>query len=213
MGFFGLFNRDEPEFLLPVNGMVKVPSLFLLTLAVTFPSLYVFNALGRFALEPLALARLMAAAMGVTLAVLASFGSIVAFFSVTTTSYPFILLLNVAVFALAGLLGMGFLLQTLYRISAALRSLATHDAVEPPFPVEPAAVEAVTPTERTGLRSDRRVKVVFGCWLIVFGVVGAQMSWILRPFIGTPDQPFTWLRPRESSFFEAVLHTLQRLLS
>jgi hypothetical protein len=61
--------------------------------------------------------------------------------------------------------------------------------------------------------ADRRVKAVFVCWLIVFGVVGAQMSWILRPFIGAPDRDFTWFRPRESSFFEAVFNTLHRLLA
>jgi hypothetical protein len=201
MGFFGVFNRDEPELLLLVNGMVKVPALFLLTLAVTFPSLYVFNALVGSRLMPVALGRLMAAAMGVTLAVLASFGPIVAFFAVTTTSYPFILLLNVAVFAVAGFLGMGFLLQTLHRLSAALRSLGEGSASEPADggPVRPPA--------------DRRVKAVFVCWLIVFGVVGAQMSWILRPFIGAPDREFTWFRARESSFFEAVFNTLHRLLS
>src|SRR5207253_3538075 len=131
-----------PEVLLLLNGMLKVPALFLLTLAVTFPSLYVFNALVGSRLRPVALGRLMAAALGVTLAVLASFGPIVAFFSVTTTSYPFILLLNVAVFAAAGLLGMGFLLQTLFRISAALRSPAPDPpSGEPPrvLPVDAAA--------------------------------------------------------------------------
>ena len=44
----------------------------------------------------------------------------------------------------------------------------------------------------------RHVKVVFGCWMIVFGLVGAQMSWILRPFIGSPDMEFAWFRPRGS---------------
>ena len=32
-------------------------------------------------------------------------------------------------------------------------------------------------------------------------------------FVGDPGQPFTWLRPRESSFFEAVLGALHRLLT
>lgn len=61
--------------------------------------------------------RLLVASTAVTLAVLASFGPIVAFFSVTTTSHPFIMLLNVFFCAVAGLLGMAFLLQTLHRLS------------------------------------------------------------------------------------------------
>ena len=59
----------------------------------------------------------------------------------------------------------------------------------------------------------RHVKTVFRCWVVLFGLVGAQMGWVLRPFIGDPDRPFTWFRPRESNFFEAVLHALQDLLS
>jgi hypothetical protein len=193
--------------------MLKVPALFLLTLAVTFPSLYVFNALVGSRLTPVALGRLLAAALGVTLAVLASFGPIVAFFSVTTTSYPFIVLLNVAIFAVAGLLGLGFLLQTLYRLSAALRSLGEEHAPEPPpSPTASEGPPSVVPVLRSQ-PADGRVKAVFVCWLIVFGVVGAQMSWVLRPFVGAPEQPFTWFRTRESSFFESVLRTLQRLLS
>ena len=29
--------------------------------------------------------------------------------------------------------------------------------------------------------------------MVVFGLVGAQMGWVLRPFIGNPNQPFQWL--------------------
>jgi hypothetical protein len=52
---------------------------------------------------------------------------------------------------------------------------------------------------------------VFGCWLVLFGLVGAQMGWVLRPFIGAPSLPFEWLRARESNFFEAVLRSLGAL--
>jgi hypothetical protein len=204
LGFFGLFNHDSPEYRLLANGALKVPALFALTLAVTFPSLYVFTALSGSRLTPVAVARLLAAAMAVTLAVLASFGPIVAFFAVTTTSYPFILLLNVAVFSLAGLLGVGFLVQTLRRLVASLRPPAA-------MPAAPAAEDVVTVVPAR--EDDRRVMTVFAVWAVVFGLVGAQMSWVLRPFVGNPDQPFTWFRPREASFFEAVLNALRGLLT
>lgn len=207
MGFFGVFNRPEPEYRLLINGMIKVPALFGLTLVVTFPSLYVFNALVGSRLTITGLARLMTAAMSVTLAVLASFGPIVAFFAVTTSNYAFILLLNVAVFGLSGILGMGYLLQTLYRLSDVVRSLAE----EPP--AEPAGPEQL-PLARPAVRAeDGRVKTVFACWVVVFALVGAQMSWVLRPFVGMPETEFTWFRPREASFFEAVFNALRRLVS
>jgi hypothetical protein len=57
------------------------------------------------------------------------------------------------------------------------------------------------------------VKTVFRLWVIVFGLVGAQMGWVLRPFIGNPNAPFTWFRGRESNFFQAVLHTFVSLFT
>jgi hypothetical protein len=55
------------------------------------------------------------------------------------------------------------------------------------------------------------VKVVFRVWILVFGLVGAQMSWVLRPFLGHPGTEFALLRARESNFFEAVLSALSHL--
>jgi hypothetical protein len=39
------------------------------------------------------------------------------------------------------------------------------------------------------------------------------MGWVLRPFVGNPGQPFSWLRPRQSNFFEAVINAIHALLS
>jgi hypothetical protein len=66
---------------------------------------------------------------------------------------------------------------------------------------------------RPGDAFGRHTRSVFACWMIVFALVGAQMGWVLRPFIGSPDLPFTWFRERGSNFFEAVLHSLGALLS
>ena len=78
-----------------------------------------------------------------------------------------------------------------------------------PGTVGPAS--ALDPVENRVL--GKHVKTVFNLWVIVFALVGAQMGWVLRPFIGNPDMPFTWFRGRESNFFQAVLHTFQSLFS
>ena len=54
---------------------------------------------------------------------------------------------------------------------------------------------------------------VFRGWLLVYGVVGAQMGWVLRPFIGTPDLPFTWFRPREGNILEGIFNAVRLLFS
>lgn len=47
MGLYAVATRTPPSFAQLVTSAVKVPALFFLTLAVTFPSLYVFSAVGR----------------------------------------------------------------------------------------------------------------------------------------------------------------------
>ena len=226
---------------------IKVPLLFALTFLVTFPSLYVFNTLVGAKLKMQSLLRLLTAALVVNLSVLAAFGPIITFFAVCTESYHFMVLLNVAVFATAGIIGMTFLIQSLNRIVIAhligakkekapqktslredvvldmeadekppieLEELATAALVEPPAVTSSEAKPPqIGPLERlAGFTILAQVRRVFVFWIIIFGLVGAQMAWVLRPFIGSPDTPFTWFRARESNFFAAVLGALQALL-
>lgn len=227
MGLFALINRPTAEPMQVLAAVIKVPALFLLTLLVTFPSLYVFNALVGSRLNPVSLMRMLVASLGVILAVLGSLGPIVGFFSLTTESYPFMLVFNVVVFGVSGLLGLVFLARTLSRISLssadeppctpATASLAASDVAPAATPalVDPlgGTDEPVGPLDGDGPLLGSNVRTVFTVWMIVFSLVGAQMSWVLRPFIGNPHQPFTWFRPRESSFFEAVWNALRNLFS
>jgi hypothetical protein len=213
MGTYALFQSGGPSWPQMISTMGKVPLLFGLTLVVTFPSLYVFNALVGSRLSLSSVLRLIIAAMAVMLAILASFGPIVAFFSISTTSYQFMLLLNVIVFTTAGFLGLKFLLRTLHRLSIAQQQAGTTAPAPTSAGTSPAST---TPAGALDNLDDRvlgnDVKTVFRIWIIVFGLVGAQMSWVLRPFLGHPGGEFVLFRARESSFFEAVLGALTHLL-
>jgi hypothetical protein len=211
MGTFALFSARGANVMQVVASMVKVPALFFLTLLVTLPSLYVFNALVGSRLTLAAVVRLLLATLGVIVAVLASLGPIVAFFSVSTTSYPFILLFNVVIFAAAGFLGMLFLLQTLHRQSVALPEVTADEPASPAGEAPSTPVGALDRIDDQGL--SRHVTTIFRLWLVVFGLVGAQMGWVLRPFVGSPNLPFTWFRGRESNFFQAVFQTFLNLFS
>jgi hypothetical protein len=182
---------------------LKVPALFLLTLLVTFPSLYVFNAMVGSRLTFRSMARLLVATLAVMLAVLASIGPIVAFFSLTTTSYSFTILLNVTVFGVAGMLGLMFLLRTLHRLAAARAGLELHFAT----PVD--SVGPLDPSRNIG--PDRSVVTIFRLWVIVFALVGAQMAWVLSPFVGHPNQKFVLFRPTGSNFFQGVINNIENL--
>lgn len=214
MGVYSLLTPHRINYMQLVASSLKVPALLALTILVTLPSLYVFNALVGSRLTFPALIRLLIAFLAILVAVLASLGPIVAFFSVSTTSYSFMVLLNVVVFTIAGVLGLLFLLQTLHRLSlipqTSLPQTQHADTVDPDAEKGP----GIGPLDRESERAiSRNVTLVFRFWVILFGVVGAQMSWILRPFIGNPDRPFTWFRARDSNFFMAVAEAFSSLFS
>lgn len=233
MGFFAGFREDGSCFMQWLAGAVKVPALFFLTLAVTFPSLYVFTALVDSRLRFVPLMQLIVVSLVVNVTVLASLGPIVAFFSVSTTSYAFMLFFNMLVFAIAGVWGFVFMLQMLSRLGTAKNESMTpaeqsdeslnndpsqagqkHENTEPPVLVETHVVE-----EGFGLRKakdrggESNVNGILVFWMMVFGLVFAQMAWVLRPILGDPSKPFQWFCEREPNSFQAVLDFLSALLS
>jgi hypothetical protein len=213
---------------------VKLPMLFLLTLVVTFPSLYVFNAMIGCRLTFGDTLRLLVAAVTINVAVAASLGTILGFFTLSTTSYPFMVLLNVVLLGIAGVVALAFLLQTLRRLSypvwpADHAESAHHQAR--PMSNENGPPEAVSPQAQLPPPDERRwgpldnpetvrpsaqglghARTIFQIWVIIYMLVGVQMGWILRPFIGSPEMPFTWFRPRSGNFFIGVIASIQRLI-
>jgi hypothetical protein len=199
MGIYGATRPDNGTVQQLIATTVKVPLLFLLTLVVSFPSLYVLSALAGSRLKFRETLRLLLAAVAINLALLASLGPVVGFFTLSTQSYPFMIVLNVAFFGVSGIVGLAFLRRALRYVFA------------PRLP-QGGAEEALLHATHLPRRSDLGLTVFRG-WLVVYGVVGAQMGWVLRPFIGTPELPFTWFRERESNFLEGVFTALRQLFS
>ena len=182
MGLYAVLTPGGPGFAQLASSAVKVPLLFLLTLAVAFPSLYVFSALARSSLDAARTLELLLVAVTVSLAILASLGPVTGFFTLSTESYPFMKLLNLAFFALAGLGGLFFL-------RGALRS-------------------AFRAAGEQAWRAQRGARWVLRVWVLIYAVVGLQMGWVLRPFVGAPGLPFELFRARESNIFLDVPRTL-----
>lgn len=95
---------------------VKVPVLFLLTLAIVFPPIYVSNALAGARLSARQMAAVLMGGMAVGSTLLASLATVAFFFSLTSTSYDFIKLLHVAFFAYAGIGGLRFVITALAQL-------------------------------------------------------------------------------------------------
>lgn len=61
----------------------------------------------------------------------------------------------------------------------------------------------------SALRARGRTVLHLTAWTALYAMVGIQMAWVLRPFVGNPGAPRgEWLRPIESSAFDAAAQLL-----
>ncbi|QUY42235.1 hypothetical protein HRE53_10310 [Acaryochloris sp. 'Moss Beach'] len=168
-----------------LSSGLKLPTLYLITLLVCLPALYVFNALfGSRQTIAQHFTYVLSAAAVIAL-LLVGFAPITLFFVITISpvqDYSFYLLLNVVVFALTGMFGVSFLYQ-------AMRPVAQSDT-----------------DTNVQLRST-----VLRFWLCLYGFVGSQLGWTLRPFFGSPGA-FELFRSREGNFWTGVLDAIANLM-
>jgi len=96
------------KFLMILTSACKVPVLFLLTLGIVLPPIYVANTFVGPRLRFPQVLTVMMASVAVTGIVLASTATVAFFFALTSRSYHFIKVLHVAFFAYSGLTGVRF---------------------------------------------------------------------------------------------------------
>jgi hypothetical protein len=160
----------------------KLPLLFLATLIVCAPTLYFFNLIFGSNQSLSQNIALMLTAITVTAVVLLSFAPIVLFFLLTSSNYQFFKLLNVGVFAVAGIVGVLFLAQGMRLVSA-------------------------SGTEGAGARL-----MVVRLWIIVYAFVGSQVAWTLRPFVGAPSMQFELFRQLGGNFYTNIFASIGEIL-
>jgi hypothetical protein len=165
------------------SSAAKLPFLFLATMLVCIPTLYVFSVLFGSIQRLNQSIALVLAALTVMAALLLSFASIALFFMLTTSGYQFFKLLNVLFFTIAGIIGMVFLTQGMRLISDD------------------------NPAQG---RKSRRL-VLYG-WIILYAFVGSQMAWTLRPFVGYPNARFELIRELGGNFYADILRSIGELL-
>jgi hypothetical protein len=165
-----------------LSSAVKLPLLFLATLIVCTPTLYFFNVLFGSNQSMTQNVAVIITAITVTAVILLSFAPITMFFLLTTSHYQFFKLLNVAIFAIAGIAGVVFLSQGM-RMAAA------------------------SGNEGAGAR-----RWLLYLWIIVYAFVGSQMAWTLRPFIGAPSMQFELFRQLGGNFYTNIFASIGEIL-
>jgi hypothetical protein len=166
------------KLLLILVTAIKVPVLFLLTLLIVLPPLYVSNTFLSAQLSFRQMLTLLLGSTAIAVTVLASMATVALFFALTSTSYHFLKLLHVAFFAYAGITAIIFLRRTMDEVT-------------------------VGRTRTSG--------GMFILWLLLYMFVGTQLAWVLRPFVGSPKEPFQVFRPRSGNFYQSVLHSMSRV--
>jgi hypothetical protein len=48
-------------------------------------------------------------------------------------------------------------------------------------------------------------------WILLFGFVGTQLAWTLRPFFGSPGMRFSLYRDIDGNFYSEIIRTLGHL--
>jgi hypothetical protein len=226
---------------------VKLPLLFLATLAICLPTLYLFNLVFGARLSVLQACALIMVAITVTAVLTFAFAPISLFFLITARSYAFFKLLNVAILALTALIGLRFLTSGMRALNEHVvhESMLSNEVVVPaalpdrelvsatvggaanPMPQPrkngdaPTAPEDRNPNPK-GAAETRAPHPTAGerpasmlllyIWIILFGFVGTQLAWTLRPFFGSPGQPFELFRDIDGTFYSDILQTLGSLL-
>jgi hypothetical protein len=200
---YGLVMGSSHSLWQSLASAFKLPILFLLTLAICLPTLYLFNLLCGGRLSARQALALVLSAITVTATLTLAFAPITLFFMVTAQSYPFFILLNTAILLLTGSVGLSFLVSGMHSMNALARA-------ELPAPVEqPEIVEQITqaPAPQPRFVSMNLLLI----WVLLYGFVGTQLAWTLRPFHGDPSLPFILFRPVESNFYIGVVQTIARL--
>lgn len=168
-----------------ISSAIKVPILFLSTMAFCLPALYFFSlALLGTPLKMMQVLTVVLSGIAVTAFLLLGLAPITLFFVLTSTDYAFFQLLAVGFVGLSSWIGVYFLWRGMTSVETAredgLKSLGNHILI---------------------------------LWILLYAFVGTQMTWRLSPFIGNPDDPFYIIRPSRDNFYVDVIHAFQQVFN
>jgi hypothetical protein len=264
LALYGVVLGSNFGLLQALSSAVKLPLLFLATLAICLPTLYLFNLVFGAKLSVLQAVTLIMVAITVTSVLTLAFAPISLFFLITAHNYAFFKLLNVGILMLTALVGLRFLTtgmralndhqQSVAATESRARLAATAVEVKEPEPVLAATVpggatvtaaadgqpaQSVTPQPMPAVpgpsvhpgplhpaqQHNPRMPqpqlppgqrptsmTLLYIWILLFGFVGTQLGWTLRPFFGSPGEKFELFRNLDGTFYGDIFATIGRLL-
>ncbi|NET68415.1 MAG: actin-binding WH2 domain-containing protein [Moorea sp. SIO1G6] len=183
--FFGIYGGIIGSFSNPlqiISSAIKLPALYLLTLLICLPTLYFYEISSGSKRSFGQYLALLLAATSVISVMLFGFAPITLFFRLSIHDYKFFKLLNIVIFGITGLIGVNVFYQCMQFI-----------------------------TEQEAEENTYRTRIL-KAWLVLYGFVGSQLAWTLRPFFGALGKPFAIFRDLESNFYMHVLQLIGKVL-
>lgn len=166
-----------------LSSAIKLPALYLITLIICLPTLYFFDILFGSKLDFKQYVTMALTSVSVISVLLFSFAPVVLFFLISVKGYDFFLLLNVLIMTITGAVGV----RLFYK---GMRDMTGSEAAD----------------------KDFRHKLLKG-WVILYGLVGSQLGWTLRPFFGAEGEPFQIFRPEiNGNFYAKVVESIGTML-
>lgn len=205
---YGIVLGLSHSWLQALSSAVKLPLLFVLTIAICLPSLYLFNLVFGSRLSVRQALSIVLTSTTVIAMLTLAFAPISLFFLLSAPNYEFFKLLNVAILTLTGFVGLTFLVDGMrYLNNTALQPLQGQM-----LPAEP-KLEASEPrqTNLPTMVKPVSMKLIY-FWVILFGFVGTQLAWTLRPFFGDPMGEFALFRPIEGNFYVNLIGTFLQMM-
>ena len=183
LALYGLVMGLNHSVLQALSSALKLPALFLLTLMICTPSLYILNLVFGSKKSIGQTLAMILTAITTSALLLVSLMPVTFFFFLSTSDYDFYKLLNVVFFVFAGTLGIVFLLRGMYLF------------------------ETWDNDEGRKLR-----RLILHGWIVLYAFVGSQMAWTLRPFIGEQGRAYILFSQRGGNIYADVLASLLEFL-
>lgn len=179
---YGLVMGSYNSLLQALLTGIKIWLLLFLTMLICFPSFYIVQLILGSKMAIKQLLILLLSGFVVVSTVLVAFAPIVLFFQLSAANYQFLQLLHVLIFIFSGFYGMKIVLEALNRV-----------------------FESNKVYPKIGL-------TVFKIWVVIFAFVGMQLSWNLRPFIGSKNLPFELFRTEtQGNFYTTIFGAIGQL--
>ena len=184
--FFSIYGGVIGSFssgLQAIASAIKLPALYLLTLAICLPTLFFFDVVCGSKRTFSQYLCLLLASMSAISVMLFGFAPVTLFFRLSVNDYNFFQLLNVAILAFSSAIGIQFF----------YRGMLFMNDIE-------------------GIQQRKNRDAFVRGWLILYGFVGSQLAWTLRPFFGIPGKPFIFFADLESNFYAHLIYTIGEFL-